>query len=57
MTNHFLQTTMVVKHIKVNEQNKKKLEKMLNSQKRDWAALSILGVVIAVAIIGLALSL
>ncbi|MBI5066377.1 hypothetical protein HZA97_09160 [Candidatus Woesearchaeota archaeon] len=46
-----------MKHIKVNEQNRKKLEKMLNSPRRDWAAISILIVVIAVAVVGLFLSL
>ncbi len=57
MNTAFLQSGMVVKHIKVNEQNRKKLEKMLNSQPRDWAAISILIVVIAVALVGLFLNI
>lgn len=57
MNTAFLQSGMVVKHIKVNEQNRKKLEKMLNSPQRDWAAISMLIVVIAVAVVGLFLSL
>jgi len=53
----FLSSVMVVKHIKVNEKNKKQLQKMLEAQKRDWAAISILALVLTVAVLGLLMSI
>jgi len=53
----FLSSGMVVKHIKVNEKNKKQLQKMLEAQKRDWAAISILALVLTVAVLGLLMSI
>lgn len=46
---------MVVKHIRVNEQNKKAWERKLKNQKKDWMPLLIVGLVVLVAAVGLLL--
>lgn len=51
-------TGMVVKHIRVNADNRKKIEALLRKQKRiDWELLSIPLALIIFAIIGLILVL